>query len=367
MVDIIDIKKPSSTTFDLKKIIREGIDRPCGMKEINTLVLYDDRGLQLFDQITYVPEYYLTEAEIDILKSKSEEIVECIPDGSAIIELGSGSLRKTKLLLDAVNSKRTNVHYYALDVMEKELTKSLESLGEYKNITTHGFWGTYDDGMDRIVSFPKDMPKIILWMGSSIGNLSRQEAKEFLNKLRSVLNPGDRILVGIDLRKEASRIALAYDDPVKVTRDFIMNGLNHCNNILDYPVFDQSKFSYLSKVDTEKGYHESKYLCQETHSVNYTDSESGINYIFNFEKNEEIHIEFSFKYSQQEITELIKNTLYKKGPQWTDSTNSYTLNILFRSESSESYSAHNDVSLVTPQGMTHSLVCETTAKAPILS
>jgi len=335
MVDIIDIKKPEFSNFDLKAIIRDGLDRPCGQKEINTLVLYDDRGLQLFDQVTYVPEYYLTEAEIDILKKKSAEIVDCIPDGAVIIELGSGSLRKTKLLLDAVDAKRSNVHYYALDVMEKELIKSLESLGSYKNISTHGFWGTYDDGMDQLLTFPKSTPKVILWMGSSIGNLSRQEAQEFLIKLQSKLNINDHLLVGIDLRNSSERLSLAYNDPAKVSRDFIMNGLSHCNHIFNQTIFDLNKFSFLSKVDPDSSYHESLYLCHEAHSVEFKDPDINDITTFKFYKDEEIHVEYSFKYSAEEIKSLTNSTKFIGSKQWMDSSNSYTLNLLKKLESQE--------------------------------
>ncbi|KAJ9066057.1 hypothetical protein DSO57_1013499 [Entomophthora muscae] len=330
MVNIIDIKQPGFAELNLKKLILDGISGGSGEKNIPTLVLYDDRGLQLFDQITYLDEYYLTGAEIDILQLQSAQIIENIPDGAAIVELGSGSLRKTKLLLDAINNERKNVSYYALDLMEKELIKSLESLGEYENISTHGFWGTYDDGMDYLKRFPSSTPKVVLWMGSSIGNLNREEAVAFLKKLSSVLNPGDKILVGIDLRNAKEKLAKAYNDSKGVSRDFIINGLRHCNKILDQDVFQLDNFEFLSKVDPQSGHHESLYKVTTSHKSHYVEPTTQATHTFDFQEGEEIHIEFSFKYSLQEIDTLVQKINLVHGNQWLDSNKLYSMNLLVK-------------------------------------
>jgi len=103
--------------------------------------------------------------------------------------------------------------------------QSLVSLGGYKNVTTAGLWGTYDEGMAFISSFPSEVPKTILWLGSSIGNMTRAEAREFISNYRDRLNVGDNWLIGIDRRNSPKDITLAYNDTRSVTREFIMNGL----------------------------------------------------------------------------------------------------------------------------------------------
>ncbi|KAI0219812.1 hypothetical protein L0F63_007201 [Massospora cicadina] len=317
------------TEADLKQAILKGIANESA-KTIPTLVLYDDLGLQLFDQVTYLDEYYLSAAEIDIINAQTNQIVESIPNGAAIIELGSGSLRKTKLLLDAIDAQRTNVSYYAIDLMEKELIKSLNSLVNYVSLKTYGVWGTYDDGMDYIRRFPSTTPKVVMWMGSSIGNLEQEEAADFLYKLRSVLNPGDKIIVGIDLRNPREKLALAYNDSRGVTRDFIMNGLTHCNRILGQNLFARERFEYLSKVGPQGDYHESLYRCKVTHKVNYIDRETKVTRPFCFQEGELIHVEYSFKYTLEEIDALVEKADLVLAKQWLDSNNAYSLNLLIK-------------------------------------
>lgn len=334
MVHLIDIRKPNYAHNDLRFAILNGLTQT--PKTIPTLVLYDDLGLQLFDQITYLDEYYLTRAEINILTSNLHQIVEAIPDGTTIFELGSGSLRKTKLILDAVNAQRSDVAYYALDLMEKELIKSLSSLGNHDSLKTYGLWGTYEDGMEFINQFPSTDPKLVLWMGSSIGNLTREEAATFLSKLGNILNPGDKLIIGIDLRNPRPKLALAYNDPNGITRNFIMNGLKHCNQILQQPLFNCEQFEFLSRVGPECDYHESLYRCKLNHKVNYIDPETESVHPIHFREGEEIHVEYSIKYTLEEIMTLVENAKLNLDQQWLDANQAYSLNLLTKPSHIES-------------------------------
>ncbi|KAF9439307.1 hypothetical protein BGZ76_003837 [Entomortierella beljakovae] len=327
-----DTANPTAPAFDLPKMILSGLSpqNPSQAKIIPTMVLYDDRGLQLFDEITYLDEYYLTQEEIEILERDGDKIVEHIPDNSVVVELGAGSLRKTVLLLNALERKRKNIRYYALDLMLDELTKSLKSLGQFANVKTAGLWGTYDQGLEFVNSFGPDVPKTLLWLGSSIGNLTREEALSFISSYRKTLNVGDNWLIGIDRRNDAQDITIAYNDPKGVTREFIMNGLDHINVILGQDFIDRENFRYFARYNVEEGRHEAYYQVKNSHELAYKipSSETGEEIRIKLEKDELINVEYSYKWSLEETTRLFEQTEMTKLGQYTSSSNRYDLHIV---------------------------------------
>ncbi|KAG0209502.1 hypothetical protein BGX28_010275 [Mortierella sp. GBA30] len=340
LVEQDDEDEASPAAFDLPSMILRGlcpVDKDVS-KTIPTMVLYDDRGLQLFDEITYLDEYYLTQEEIDVLERDGDKIVENIPDNSVVVELGAGSLRKTVLLLNALERKRKNIRYYALDLMLDELTKSLKSLGQFTNVKTAGLWGTYDEGLAFVSSFGPEVPKTLLWLGSSIGNLNREEAKAFIASYRKTLNVGDNWLIGIDRRNDAQEITVAYNDPKGVTREFIMNGLDHINVILDQDFINRDKFRYFARYNVELGRHEAYYQVKETHELVYKALKAeghsegkgeGYKEIrIQLQKDELINVEYSYKWSLLESTELFEQTEMTKIGQWTSASNRYDLHLI---------------------------------------
>ncbi|KAG0241493.1 hypothetical protein B0O80DRAFT_443506 [Mortierella sp. GBAus27b] len=318
--------------FDLRSMILSGLcpSTPGAHKTIPTMVLYDDRGLQIYDDITHLEEYYLFNEEIQILERDGDKIVENIPDNSVVVELGSGSLRKTALLLRALEKKRRNIRYYALDLMLDELTKSLKSLGQFNNVKTAGLWGTYDQGLAFVNSFGPDVPKTLLWLGSSIGNINRDEAKEFMASYRKTLNVGDNWLIGIDRRNDPRDITIAYNDPKGVTREFIMNGLDHINTILGQDFIDRTKFRYFARYNEEIGRHEAYYQVTEAHELVYRDPTSADQQEIRVQmaKDELINVEFSYKWSLAESTELFDDTEFTRIEQWTSDSNRYDLHLV---------------------------------------
>ncbi|KAI1314339.1 hypothetical protein EDD11_002280 [Mortierella claussenii] len=334
----------AAPAFDLPKLILSGLCPSEGAsKTIPTMVLYDDRGLQLFDEITYLDEYYLTQDEIDILERDGDRLVEHIPDNSVVVELGAGSLRKTVLLLNALERKRKNIRYYALDLMLDELTKSLKSLGQFVNVKTAGLWGTYDEGLAFVSSFGPEVPKTLVWLGSSIGNLTREEARSFITSYRKTLNVGDNWIIGIDRRNDAQEITVAYNDPRGVTREFIMNGLDHINVLLKQDFIDRDKFHYFAQYNVELGRHEAYYQVKESHELVYrhpspTQSplpptgdgegdEEGVVRI-QLQKDETINVEYSYKWSLSESTELFEQTQMTKMAQFTSPSNRCDLHLV---------------------------------------
>ncbi|KAG2182936.1 hypothetical protein INT44_005917 [Umbelopsis vinacea] len=330
---IIDIRpaenNQTSDAFcdsNLVESIISGLDQPYNNKTIPTLVLYNNRGLQLFDQITYLPEYYLTNAEIDILQNKSHEILANIPDGSAVIELGAGALRKTSLILKALEQKRRNITYYALDLDLQELERSLSSLGSFDNVKLVGLLGTYDDGVEWLsTKFDKTTPKTIMWLGSSVGNLDREEAGQFIGRIQDqCMTEGDNFFIGIDQRNDPQKISLAYNEPAGITREFIMNGLDHINEMLEQPFIDRNNFEYISDYRQDEGRHVAHYKAIRDCVLKYRPTNGAVTQI-TVVKDEMIYVETSYKYSPSEMDTLMGSAGLSSIGRWTDSEKQYNM------------------------------------------
>uniref|UniRef100_A0A1D1YRC5 Meiotically up-regulated gene 158 protein n=1 Tax=Anthurium amnicola TaxID=1678845 RepID=A0A1D1YRC5_9ARAE len=327
---IIDIRETEYTNISLRNSVIDGLKQNSA-KFIPTIVLYDDLGLQYFEQITYLEEYYLTEAEIDILKRKADQIIEYVPDGSSLIELGSGSLRKTQLILKSLEKRKKNVTYYALDLMEDELKKSLSSLGEFHYVKLVGLWGTYEEGIDFAAGLPEDAHKTMMWMGSSIGNLDREEAANFIKTIQTkAMNPGDLFLIGIDRRNSPNKITVAYNDPKGITAKFIMNGLDHVNVILAQPLMDRDNFEYFSRYNDDIGRHEAYYKVKNDTTLEYKPTDDSTKIEIKLKKGELINVEYSYKYSKAETTTLFNNSFLLHVESWPDSQSQYDLHLTYK-------------------------------------
>ncbi|KAI9341189.1 histidine-specific methyltransferase [Obelidium mucronatum] len=308
------------------------------IRSIPTLVLYDDRGLDIYDKITYVEEYYLTNAEMQIFMDQGDEIMEtCVGDGGVLIELGVGSMRKTKYLLDSIVKQGKSVTYYALDLSEQSLSSSLTPLAEsYPTIQFIGLLGTYDDSLSYIqtnIPRPKDSTRTILWLGSSIGNYTRQQAAAFLRNVTTLaMETGDTFLCGIDRRNAPEIVKLAYDDPKKITRDFIMNGLKNTEHILGYAensLFQQELFEYVSIYNDVLGRHEAYYRSLEAQVLEI--QVDGVKHEIALEKGELINVEYSTKYSAGEVQTLVNEAGFYWASQWTDKTERYDMHCFQKS------------------------------------
>ncbi|PFH55204.1 hypothetical protein XA68_10390 [Ophiocordyceps unilateralis] len=168
-IDVIDIRRHAEARIDLVAEIKAMLDPASGPRRLPTLLLYDNKGLQLFEEITYLDEYYLTNYEIELLNKSVVELAGSIAAGSILVELGSGNLRKVCLLLQAFEQLAKPVDYYALDLSQQELGRTLAHLPSFKHVSCHGLLGTYDEGLEWLKQ-PDVLrrPKCILHIGSSI-------------------------------------------------------------------------------------------------------------------------------------------------------------------------------------------------------
>ncbi|MGA9278588.1 L-histidine N(alpha)-methyltransferase [Ilumatobacter sp.] len=206
--------------------------------------LYDDRGSELFSQITSVPEYYQTEAERSILADHSAVIAEST-EATTVIELGSGTSDKTRTLLDAFVAHGLIQRFVPLDVSEATLLDAAEMLVErHPEIEVEPVVGDFTRHLHLLSAVPTAGERLVLFLGGTIGNFYVEERRAFLGALADVLAPGDWVMVGIDLVKPIDRLIAAYDDEQGVTEAFIRNALTNINRTYDGDL-DVGNFGYV--------------------------------------------------------------------------------------------------------------------------
>ncbi|HSK16540.1 MAG TPA: L-histidine N(alpha)-methyltransferase [Gaiellaceae bacterium] len=216
-------------------------------KELPPRWFYDERGSQLFDEITRLPEYYLTRREREILERRSAEIA-AVSRAETLIELGSGTSAKTRLLLDAFAAEGSLARFVPFDVSEATLSSAAAAIErEYPGLEVSAVVG---DFQRHIGLLPRDGRRLVAFLGSTIGNLDPAGRAAFLAELRSALGPGELLLLGADLVKSSARLLAAYDDPAGVTAAFNLNVLSVLNRELGAD-FDLDAFDHVARWDAE--------------------------------------------------------------------------------------------------------------------
>jgi len=205
---------------------------------------YDDRGSQLFEKICDLPEYYLTRTETEILQTCASAIAD-ITGTCEIVELGSGSSTKTRLLLDAYQQAGHALCYRPIDISAGILESSAHSLLlDYPTLHIHGLVGTYELALQRLAT--SHLPtRMICFIGSTLGNLNPQECDEFLDQIKNALQPGEYFLLGIDLQKSKAQLEAAYNDSQGITAEFNLNMLRHLNQRFE-GTFDLTRFEHFA-------------------------------------------------------------------------------------------------------------------------
>ncbi len=319
----------NSTIFDIENNIEDSAnDIRNGLlsnqKYLPCVYFYDDHGSMLFEKICQLPEYYLTRDETEILHTFRKKIVAHFNDNTMIVEFGSGNSIKTRLLIESFIQQFGNCFYIPIDVSQKILEDSSANLVyDYPELAIHPITARYEDGIKQLGSF-SNKNKLVISLGSSIGNFHRNEAVEFLNNITNELSETDYILVGIDLRKDKMTLEKAYDDASGITAEFNLNILNHINHKLGGN-FNLNNFKHQAIYNDTLGRIE-MYLvstCKQRVYIKTIDIE------IEFSKNEKIHTENSYKYSLDEIDILAEKTGLLQIDQWFDNKKRFSLN-LFR-------------------------------------
>lgn len=263
---------------------------------------YDKIGSDLFEEITCQPEYYPTRTEAAILRSHAGDIRDALDGDISLVELGSGSSAKTKILLESILEEQARLHYLPIDISHKMLEQTAEHLdSNFGGLATIPISSEYGPGLgqaNRIISEKDHLPdrKLVLFLGSSIGNLEPSDAHSFLRMIRDEMTMGDGLLVGFDLQKELSVLEAAYNDRAGVTARFNLNVLARINRELggEFPLDSFCHRAFYN--DTEGRI--------EMHLVSETDQGvpiHGLEESFRFAAGESIHTENSYKYTLDQI------------------------------------------------------------------
>lgn len=305
---------------DFAAAVREGLDG--ASKSLPCRFLYDARGSDLFEQICELPEYYPTRAERSILERHADEIVDRVGTPLCLVELGSGSAEKTRLIIEAVIRRQGETVFVPIDVSRSALEQSAQSLlDDHEELRIVAVEAEYADGIHELQG-AADAHRLILWLGSSIGNLDRTSAAAFLGELREEMSAGERLLVGVDLRKDAARLERAYDDARGVTARFNLNLLHRINRELGAD-FDLGSFRHVAEYREREGRVEIalESRCDQVVHIEKLDRQVA------FERGERIHTEDSFKYSFEEIDALAAVAGLRCEARWLDPDRDFSLNL----------------------------------------
>jgi L-histidine N-alpha-methyltransferase len=291
-------------------------------KHLACRYFYDRHGSSLFEAICELPEYYLTRAEAEILGAHADEMAASAPPGTILFELGSGTAAKTRLVIEALLRRQPTLRYVPIDICSTVLEESAEQLlRSYSALEIVPVVAEYDEGLEYLRA-ARDQPKLLLWLGSNIGNCERPEAARFLDHVRRTLRADDRLLVGIDLRKSRAALEAAYDDSRGITAAFNRNLLCRINRELGGH-FDPAAFRHRARYDEHLGRVEMHLLSERPQRVAIDD----LGLVVAFERDEAIHTENSYKYSLDEIKVLAVESGLAVHRQWLDSEGRFSLNL----------------------------------------
>jgi L-histidine N-alpha-methyltransferase len=297
----------SSDERSLADDVLDGLTRP--FKELPPKHFYDARGAELFDRICDLPEYYPTRTERAILHARADEIA-ARTGASDLVELGSGTASKTRVLLSALQEAGTLERYVPLDVTESMVRATAADLvEEYPGLRVHGIIGDFERHLGAIP--PAAGPRIIAFLGGTIGNFTPGSRRRFLRGLAKTMNPEDVLLLGTDLVKDPAVIEAAYDDSAGITAEFNRNVLHVLNRELDAD-FEPDAFDHVAFFDREREWIEMRLRAQHRHSVQI--GRLGIEIAF--EAREELRTEISAKFTPQRLegdlaaAGLVLDTLY---------------------------------------------------------
>ncbi len=217
--------------LEFARDVREGLSKP-GQKELPSKYLYDEVGTALFEAITVLPEYGLTRAGNRLLRQYAQDIIERLSPPVVVAELGSGSGRKTRWILEAL-ARREPVTYFPIDLSASALVRCEQGLADLRSVSVVGLEAPYLDGIRHVSSRRRPgQTLLVLFLGSTIGNFDRPAADDFLREIRRCMKPGDGLLLATDLEKPVTDLLLAYDDPAGVTAAFNLNLLARINREL---------------------------------------------------------------------------------------------------------------------------------------
>ncbi|HWI72286.1 MAG TPA: L-histidine N(alpha)-methyltransferase [Baekduia sp.] len=300
--------------------VLDGLTRP--FKELPPKHFYDAHGAELFDAICDLPEYYPTRCERAILEARSAAIVE-LTGAAELVELGSGTAAKTGLLLAAMHDAGTLDRYVPIDVTESMVRASAQRLvEEFDGLRVHGIVGDFERHLDRVPEPVDGAPRIVAFLGGTIGNFTPGSRRRFLRTLAGLLGPDDFLLIGTDLVKDPAIIEAAYDDSAGVTAAFNRNVLTVVNRELDAD-FVPDAFDHVAFFDRDREWIEMRLRAQRPQRV--TVGKLGLR--LTFAAGEELRTEISAKFTRERIEGDLAAAGMELVEQLTDDDGLFGLNL----------------------------------------
>ena len=288
-------------------------------KYLMSRYIYDEKGSLLFKRIMDLPEYYLTRCETEILNNlKTDLSIELRNNSFNLIELGAGDGKKTKILLEYFVNNDLDFRYIPIDISESAVCDLINNIAKELNINASGLVTEYFYGLKHL-SESDNTRKVVLFLGSNIGNMNPENAKSFLTALRNSLNENDYVLIGFDLKKDINKLINAYNDSQGITAAFNKNLLSRINYELGGD-FDPDKFFFYSTYDVQDSAIKS-FLVSRNEQVVYINA---IDKNIKFEKWEPIHSESSYKYSLKDIKQMAVENGFELMQNFFDSKKYFT-------------------------------------------
>jgi dimethylhistidine N-methyltransferase len=313
---------PANVNYEFAMDVRTGLTRE-HQKELPSKYLYDDVGSALFEVISHLPEYGLTRADERLLRRHSREIVDRVAGPVAVAELGSGSGRKTRWLLEAFCRKQ-RTSYYPVEISHSALVMCERELSDIDAISIVGFEREYLEGLLEVAARRKNGEHLlVMFLGSTIGNFDRMAGLKFLSKVRRILQPGDSLLLGTDLEKSSSDLIRAYDDELGVTAAFNLNLLARINRELAAD-FDLGQFEHVAKINDDARSVEMHLRSKRPQKVNVRAAQV----VVEFQEDETIWTESSHKYTVDDVCEMARSAGFQCEVQWVDEQWPFAENLL---------------------------------------
>ena len=302
--------------------VRESLTKT-GQKELPSKYLYDEVGSALFEAISVLPEYGLTRADARLLEKYARQIVSRLPSPIQVAELGSGSGKKTRWILEAL-ARRQRTYYYPIEISPSALAACEKELGHIDLVSIVGYEQPYLEGLQAVAKRRDGKDHLlVLFLGSTIGNFDRQAGEGFLREVRAVLQPGDALLLGTDLEKRVADQILAYGDPAGVTAAFNLNLLARINRELGAN-FDLSSFRHEARWNTAERRIEMHLRSLRRQLVEIPAAGLGVM----MEAGETIWTESSHKYQLREVVAMAERTGFRCDGQWIDEEWPFAQNLL---------------------------------------
>ncbi|MGW1376479.1 L-histidine N(alpha)-methyltransferase [Streptomyces sp. NPDC002446] len=306
-----------ATAAALRADVAEGLSRT--PKQLPPKWFYDARGSELFEEITRLPDYYPTRAEREILLTRGDHIA-AATNARTLIELGSGSSDKTRHLIGALSGLHT---YLPIDVSESALAAAGEALlSEHPGLTVHALVADFQQGVELPAT---PAPRLLAFLGGTIGNLLPEERAAFLRSVHAMLSPGDALLLGTDLVKDEATLVAAYDDPQGVTAAFNKNVLQVINRELNGD-FDPADFDHVALWNAEHEWIEMRLRARDELTVKIP----GVDLAVHFAAGEEVRTEVSAKFRKDRVRAELAAAGMELTNWWTDSADRFALSLSFR-------------------------------------